>query len=88
MAKWEYLVVEVQNVDPQEHWHPDADKPRPRPDSTAFKINGEVQQGNQWLVENIPDELNKLGEEGWQLIKIGKANTFKWSVMYTFKRPL
>ena len=84
MAKWEYLVVEVANPDPQ-MGHYDEKKP----DSTVFKINGvEQQRGDQWLADNIPDELNKLGEEGWQLIKIGKANTFQWSVMYTFKRPL
>ena len=75
MAKWEYLVVEV--ASPYS------------PDTATFKINGgERQRGDQWLADNIPDELNKLGEEGGELIKIGKANTLHWSVMYTFKRPL
>ena len=59
-----------------------------RPSSTEFKINGEKKRGDQWFTENIPDELNRLGEEGWELIKIGKANTEGYSVMYTFKRPL
>jgi len=84
MTKWEYLVVEVMWTDPQPSRLGDGSKPN----STKFKINGEVQSGNQWLVENIHDELNKLGEEGWELIKIGKANSHNYSVMYTFKRPL
>ena len=80
--KWEYLVVEVQNPDPKPDYEGNLR------DYTIFKINGKQQRGDQWLADNIPDELNKLGEEGWELIKIGRANSGGWSVMYTFRRPL
>jgi hypothetical protein len=73
MTKWEYLVVEIRD---------------PNSESTIFIINGgERQYGDQWYAANIPYQLNKLGQEGWELINIGKGN-LTYHAMYTFKRPI
>ena len=47
-----------------------------------------MSHGEQWLAGNIHVELNKLGKEGWELIKIGKGNSAYYDVMYTFKKLL
>ena len=80
MKQWEYLVVEVHNPSATEY----NGDPRPTP----YKINGEPMKGMEWLADNIHVELNKLGKEGWELIKIGKGNSLHYNLMYTFKRPL
>ena len=82
MKQWEYLVVEVTN--PTQHKYGDPSQPRPTP----YKINGEQMKGMEWIADNIHVELNKLGKEGWELIKIGRGNSENHSLMYTFKRQL
>ena len=84
MRKWEYLVVEI--VSPNPRGHPEGDGTRPE---ARWRVNGgAMKSGDQWYAENIPGELNKLGLEGWELIKIGRGNFNHTAVMYTFKRPM
>ena len=80
MKQWEYLVVEVMN--------PNSKTEYGDPAPTPYKINGEQMKGMEWIADNIHVELNKLGKEGWELIKIGRGNSESHSLMYTFKRQL
>ena len=80
MKQWEYLVVEVKN--------PNSKEDNGDPGPTPYKINGKQMKGMEWLADNIHVELNKLGKEGWELIKIGKGNSEWYTLMYTFKRQL
>ena len=81
MKQWEYLIVEIDSTNENVGQY---DRRPPN----KFKINGVVSHGEQWLAGNIHVELNKLGKEGWELIKIGKGNSAYYDVMYTFKKLL
>jgi hypothetical protein len=51
-----------------------------------FELNVGVDYGD--LAENVDEELNKLGDGGWELVAVspcGKGNSY---LGYWFKRPL
>tara|TARA_B100000575_G_C22780960_1_gene462882 strand:+ start:73 stop:303 length:231 start_codon:yes stop_codon:yes gene_type:complete len=76
MTKWEYMVVQIMGVNGQH----------------GVLINGEkpsAAEMKRWSSDRYK-MLNKVGGQGWELIKIRGVDTTRenGTEFFTFKRPL
>lgn len=90
MQKWEYLFIEVSLQQVQDEGPTRAQKALPIWDlySNGTEVFGfwDLRFGEE--SQKLPDYLNRLGAEGWELVTTFRRDDIDWHREFMFKRPI
>ena len=62
MTKWDYKIIDLSNSTSMGYTNPETE---------LFKENHE---GDNWKLAMMNIEINKLGQEGWEMVSMNRAD--------------